>query len=132
MRMILYNQSVICRAIIALFEAPTVEGWQSAAFRGQGQQSYLPNPQGIHSRLLAQSGRNEPARVACVDGEERLMFGLRTDFMKVYWAETRGCVLTSANLSTNALGAGNLKEVGILIGSDEIDIDRLLSSLEKK
>lgn len=45
--------------------------------------------------------------------------------MKVYWSENQGAVLTSANLSINALGSGNLKEIGILLSSEELDIDSL-------
>ena len=50
--------------------------------------------------------------------------------MKVYWAEGRGAIITSANLSTNALGSGDLKEVGVLLSDEDIDIDHLISSLK--
>jgi len=50
--------------------------------------------------------------------------------MKVYWSENKGTVITSANLSTNALGSGNLKEVGVLLEPGELDIDRLIQSLK--
>jgi hypothetical protein len=52
--------------------------------------------------------------------------------MKVYWAEDEGCVVASANLSTNALGAGNLKEVGVLLPADAVDINQLLHSLNRR
>jgi hypothetical protein len=52
--------------------------------------------------------------------------------MKVFWAEGVGAVLTSANLSTNALGSGNLHEVGVLLPSSAIDIDRLKARLHAK
>jgi hypothetical protein len=44
----------------------------------------------------------------------------------VYWAEASGAVITSANLSTNAFGAGGLKEFGIRLSDSELDIDKLL------
>lgn len=47
--------------------------------------------------------------------------------MKVYWAERRATIITSANLSTNALGAGNLKEFGAFLRSGAIDIDGLIA-----
>jgi hypothetical protein len=47
--------------------------------------------------------------------------------MKVYWSEERGCVLTSANASANALGAGGLKEAGAWFPPGVVDIDALLS-----
>ena len=49
--------------------------------------------------------------------------------MKVYWSETGGVVVTSANLSTNALGVGDLKEAGVLLGPESLDIDELLAPL---
>jgi hypothetical protein len=52
--------------------------------------------------------------------------------MKLYWAAGRGTIITSANLSTNALGAGSLKEVGVLLPPDVVDIDELISSLKSR
>jgi len=46
--------------------------------------------------------------------------------MKVYWSEGSGVVVTSANLSTNALGVGDLKEAGVLLGPESLDIDNSL------
>ena len=48
--------------------------------------------------------------------------------MKLYWAEDM-LYITSANLSTNALGAGNLKEIGVLLPKGAIEIDELISKL---
>jgi hypothetical protein len=52
--------------------------------------------------------------------------------MKVYWAEDRGAVVTSANLSTNALGAGSLKEFGVKLGRGQIDIRRVIESVKSR
>lgn len=52
--------------------------------------------------------------------------------MKVYWAKTRGAVITSANLSTFALGRGGLLEAGIRLGPDELDIRRLVRQLDRR
>jgi hypothetical protein len=46
--------------------------------------------------------------------------------MKVYWAEKVGCLITSANLSDNALGMNGLKEMGIFVDAGMVDINRLL------
>ena len=52
--------------------------------------------------------------------------------MKVYWASGRGSVITSANLSTNALGAGGLKEIGVLLPNGALDIEKVLASLKTR
>jgi len=52
--------------------------------------------------------------------------------MKVYWTEDKGAVITSANLSTNALGAGNLRELGIYVPSGQLNIKKILASLKKR
>ncbi len=52
--------------------------------------------------------------------------------MKVYWSEGVGAVVTSANLSTNAMGVGGLKEAGVLLGPEFIDIAKLLKPLERR
>jgi hypothetical protein len=49
--------------------------------------------------------------------------------MKVYWTQGIGALVTSANLSKNALGSGNLKEVGVLLGPHELNINCLTRSL---
>jgi hypothetical protein len=45
--------------------------------------------------------------------------------MKVYWS-TKGCLISSANLSFNALGSNPLKEIGILLTSNSVNIKRII------
>ena len=52
--------------------------------------------------------------------------------MKLFWAERRGAIIGSANLTTNALGAGGLKEMVVTAPSTAIDIDKLISSLDAR
>jgi hypothetical protein len=52
--------------------------------------------------------------------------------MKVYWAAGRGTVITSANLSTNALGEGKLKEIGVLLPPNALDIDEIIASTKSR
>jgi hypothetical protein len=49
---------------------------------------------------------------------------------KVYWAERSGAVIASANLTDNAFGSGDLREAGIALASGQIDIERLISSID--
>jgi hypothetical protein len=46
--------------------------------------------------------------------------------MKVFWSKNRGCVIGSANASSNALGRSGLKETGIWLPSGAVDIKRLI------
>jgi hypothetical protein len=46
--------------------------------------------------------------------------------MKVYWSKHRGCLITSANASSSALGTNGLKEVGVLLPPGSADIARLI------
>ena len=52
--------------------------------------------------------------------------------MKIYWTSDLGCVVTSANLSTNALGAGGLKEFGVLLAKGAIKIKTILDSIKPR
>jgi hypothetical protein len=40
--------------------------------------------------------------------------------------------VTSANLSTNALGAGDLKEIGVLLEPSAVGIERVLRTLNPR
>jgi hypothetical protein len=52
--------------------------------------------------------------------------------MKVYWSERHGAILTSANLSTNAMGSGALKEIGVQLPPRELSISKVISSLKAR
>lgn len=129
---ILYNQTDVNREIRNLFKAPTVRRVAISAFVGRGAESYLPNPQGLMLVCWPKAGGTNPNALRKLMEKKVEVFFSDRLHMKVYWAANRGCVITSANLSRNALGAGNLKEAGILIGPDEIDIDELLKSTKKR
>ena len=50
--------------------------------------------------------------------------------MKVYWSKARGCVITSANLSTHALGVRELKEAGVWMEPNTVNIDMLVKEAQ--
>jgi hypothetical protein len=129
---ILYNQTEVYHAIQKVFSSPNGRRIAISGFVGHGAESYLPSPKGITLVCWPKAGGTNPAAVrTLIDRKVHVWFADRLH-MKVYWAEGRGCVITSANLSTNALGAGNLKEAGILVPSDAVDIEKLLTSLKKR
>ena len=48
---------------------------------------------------------------------------------KIYWAENRGTIITSANLTYNALSGNVLQESGVFISSNDFDIDAEILNL---
>jgi hypothetical protein len=129
---ILYTQSEVYHEITKLFKAPSVRRVAIAAFVGKGSESYLPNPKGITLVCWPKAGATNPIALRTL-----MKKGVDVQFadrlhMKLYWAEGRGCVITSANLSTNALGSGNLREIGVRLKPTELNIDRVLESLSPR
>jgi phosphatidylserine/phosphatidylglycerophosphate/cardiolipin synthase-like enzyme len=102
---VLYTTGAIFKEIRRLFANPTSTDRRVAvvAYVGADALAFLPSPRGIdvvcsptplgtsHVGVKKLIKRGAQVRVA-----DRL-------HMKVYWSERRGCVITSANLSTNAL-----------------------------
>lgn len=132
MRKLLYTSGEVRQAICELFESAKGRRVAISAFVGEGADVYLRNLVGLELYCWPRAGGTNPhvlrklgerkAQISFVDGLH----------MKVYWAEDRGVIVTSANLSTNALGSGNLKEIGVLLEPEELDIDRVIHSLRSR
>ncbi len=123
---ILYNYSEVHKAIKSIFKIPCDRRVAVVAYLGINADCYLPTPEGIQIICSPEPGATSPdgirkllKRKASIQFSE----GLHS---KVYWS-TRGCVITSANISDRALGCHPQQEVGILIDSNEFDIDRLIT-----
>lgn len=128
---ILKSSAAIRRAIVELM-APGKRRVAITAFVGDGARAFLPKPKGIELICWPKAGGTNPLelrRLKKAGVRIRFVDGLH---MKLYWASHRGAIVTSANLSTNALGAGNLKELGILLPTNAIDIDELIASLKSR
>lgn len=103
-----------------------------SAFVGDGADAFLRSPKGILLVCWPNPTGTNPKAV-----RDLLRKGVDVRFsdslhMKVYWSNRRGAIITSANLSTNAMGAGGLREVGIKLRPGEFDIERILSSLRMR
>jgi len=131
-RKLLYTSGEVRQAIGELFESTKGRRVAISAFVGEGAEIYLRNLAGLELYCWPKAGGTNPhvlrklreksVKISFVDGLH----------MKVYWAESGGAVVTSANLSTNALGSGNLKEIGVLLEPGELDIDRVIHSLRSR
>jgi hypothetical protein len=103
-----------------------------AAFVGDGARAFIRKPNGVEIVCWPKAGGTNPLELRRLKkAGARIRFADRLH-MKVYWAANRGALITSANLSTNALGIGNLKEFGVFIPETSFDIDELLESLKSR
>jgi hypothetical protein len=77
----------------------------------------------IHIRLKSSRGSSTERKLRLVDGLHS----------KLCWVERRGYVITSANLSSRALGQTVQQEIGVFSSnSDEIPIDQVISRLKSR
>jgi hypothetical protein len=127
---VLHNSAAVRKAITDIFRT-SGKRVAISAFVGNSAEAFLPNPKGIRLICWPKAGGTNP------DALRRLKsLGVNVQFaddvhMKVYWSK-KGAVVTSANLSTNALGAGNLKEFGVLLPASEIDIEAVVKTLRAR
>lgn len=128
---ILYTSSDVHTAIKRLFIKPSAHDRRVAvvAYVGRGASAFLPSPAGL--RLICNPTPGATSPDALRELTER---GAQVEFaaalhMKVYWSEQRGCVIASANLSSNALGGASLYEAGVCFPRGHVDIDRLIKDI---
>lgn len=125
---ILYTPGSIHSRIKQLFVNPSRNDKRIiiVAFIGQDVKSFLPSPRGItiicNPNPVATSVEAISYLKQC---GAKVMFS-NSLHMKVYYSKERGCIITSANLSNNALGSGRLKEMGVFIPAGQVDIDRII------
>ena len=129
MHRVLYTSADVRSAVIELFSRSRGRRVAVAAFVGEGAESYLPKPDGLELVCWPKAGGTNPNVLRSLASKAVKISFANAVHMKVYWTSDRGVVITSANLSTNALGAGNLREFGVLLPSGFVDIRRVLRSL---
>lgn len=118
--------------IIKLFSQSTTRRVAIVAFVGDGAEAYLPSPKGLHLICWPKAGGTNPNELRRLIKRGAEISFVDSLHMKLYWSASRGSIITSANLSTNALGIGNLKEIGVLLPKGAIDIDRLIESIKPR
>jgi hypothetical protein len=129
---ILYTSSDVRAAIVDIFSAARGRRVAVSAFVGNGAESFLPFPPGVELVCWPHPTGTNPMTLRKLAKK-----GVDVSFsdgvhMKVYWSETKGAVITSANLSTNAMGKGGLKEFGIRLPAASLDIDKVLALLKRR
>ncbi|MEO8360751.1 MAG: hypothetical protein ABI672_12040 [Vicinamibacteria bacterium] len=96
------------------------------AFVGSLAEAYLPKPAGLELVCWPKAPGTNPKAIRALMRRGVVVKFARRLHMKVYWSESAGAVVASANLSTNAYGAGDLQEAGVALASRAVDIKRLL------
>jgi hypothetical protein len=129
---ILNTSAAIRKAITTLMAPSKMRRVAIVAFVGDGARAFIRNPKGVEIICWPKAGGTNPLELrrlkkagACIRFADRL-------HMKVYWAAGRGAIVTSANLTTNALGAGDLREFGVLLPANTIAIDDIIGSLKSR
>ena len=129
----LYTSEEVCKAIAEIFRVGKHRRRIAlSAYVGDSAEYYLPFPDKLEVVCSPTAGATSPNAI-----RKLISLGATVQFvdklhMKVYWSEGVGAVVTSANLSTNAMGFGGLREAGVLLGPEFVDIAKLLKPLQRR
>jgi hypothetical protein len=129
---ILASSTSIRRAVSNLLAPGRTRRVAITAFIGEGARTFIRSPKGVEIICWPKAGGTNPDELRKLkQAGARIRFADRLH-MKLYWAGGRGAIVTSANLSKNALGAGDLKEFGVLLSADSVPIDDVIESLKSR
>ncbi|MDM8568059.1 phospholipase D family protein [Thiotrichales bacterium HSG1] len=109
------NSNSIRKSISELFFEENDEKYAVVAFVGRNAIDYLPNKKNITVICWPKAGGTSP------EGIRRLLnAGIDVKFCdslhsKIFWCKNKGMIISSANLSDNALGDSGLIEYGVMI-----------------
>jgi hypothetical protein len=126
---LLYTTADIRKTIAKLLTESKGRRVVISAFIGSGSEIYLPKPQGLEVICWPKAGSTNPNTI-----REIMHRGASVSFApnmhsKLYWTSDKGAVITSANLSTSALGSGGQIELGAFLRPGQISIDKVLSRI---
>lgn len=129
---LLYTTADIKKTITKLLTQSKGRRVVISAFIGSGSEIYLPKPQGIELICWPKPGSTNPNTI-----RELMRRGVDVSFapkmhIKLYWTSDKGAVITSANLSSSALGSGGQIELGAFLQPGQVNIDKVLSHIEAK
>src|ERR1051325_7986254 len=110
-------------ALHDLLSDPNDERVAAVAYVGADALSFLSAPTGITIYCWPQAGGTNPIAV-----EELVRNGIKVNFVKrlhakVYWSQSRGALIGSANLTSNALGEGGLREAVVWVPPGAFDMN---------
>lgn len=125
---LLYSSAEIHARIKLLFGRPSPGDRRVAlvAYVGSDGGRYLPHPKGLRLICNPSAGGTDPDTLRQLIKRRAKVEISDSLHMKVYWSRNRGCVITSANASSSALGRSCLKEAGIWLPAGTVNINRLI------
>lgn len=132
MKRVLYRSADVRREIARLFSTSKGRRIAITAFVGDGAEAFLRKLKGLQLICWPKAGGTNPNALRTLIKHGVEVFFADSLHMKVYWTEDCGAIITSANLSINALGAGDLKEIGVRLNSNDVDIERIISSIKPR
>lgn len=100
------------------------------AFVGSNAIDYIPNIDNLQIYCWPHSGATSANGIRLLQQKGVKIFFSDNMHKKIYWAENRGTIITSANLTYNALSGDVLQESGVFIPSNDFDIDAEISRLK--
>jgi len=132
MAKVLYTSAEVRKKVIDVMKNDKCKRTIVVAFVGDGAEAYLGKPKGINLICWPNPSSTNPKTLRSL-----IKKGVKLQFcdklhMKIYSSEKEGTVITSANLTTNALGIGNLKEAGVYLRPDEFQIKNILDSIHPR
>lgn len=129
---ILYTSDEIRNKVIELFSDTKKRRIAIVAFVGESAEAFLPNPKGMKIICWLKAGGTSADALRRLQKRGARIYSADSLHMKLYWAEEKGAVITSANLSSNALGSGNLRELGVYLSDAEVNVERIVKDINPK
>ncbi|MGM9484864.1 phospholipase D family protein [Roseateles sp. NT4] len=123
----LNGSSAIKKRLHALFSGDE-EQWAIVAFVGYGALDQLPpRPKNLRVICWPKAGATHPDGVRRLIGAGVDVYFCDRLHSKIFWAEGRGHIVGSANLSRNALGCTGQHEFGVYLDDPAFDARKVLS-----
>ena len=127
---VLSTNFAICNAIQKLLGAPSRRRVVISGFVGAGAEALIPKPEGVEVYCWDREGATNPQAVRALLQHRAKVFFAPGLHAKVYWAEGKGCIVGSANLSQNGLGKDGLHEVAVQLPPRSFDLNGFLRRLK--
>jgi hypothetical protein len=127
---VLHTSDEVKTKIRAIFRDSSTRRVAVVAYVGRGAKAYLPNPKGLELYCWPQPGATSARAVRQLQRLGVNVFFADRVHMKVFWAQGKGAVVGSANLSDNALGVGGLHEAGVFVPASKVRIDSLIKRVK--
>lgn len=129
---ILHNSREIREGVWRLFSAPNVRRVALVAYVGADAKYYLPYPAGTELICWDKEGSTDPDAIRVLRSHGVKVSFSKNLHMKVFWAEGRGVIIGSANLSNNGLSDKGLHEIGVMLPAYSVDISKLKAQVNAK